>query len=88
MSNSYYVYLLYHPINNVSYIGITTDIDRRLKQHNKLLKGGAKYTTRFTPNWELITITDKMDKSNALKLEYKLKKYSGINERTYAFSSL
>ena len=82
---NYQVYLLYHSDNNVSYIGITTDIDRRLKQHNKLLTGGAKYTTRFTPKWELVIITDFMNKSEALKLEYKLKKYSGINERLKAF---
>lgn len=82
---NYQVYLLYHSNSNVSYIGITTDIDRRIKQHNKIIKGGAKYTNRFTPKWELIRITNFMSKSEALKLEYKLKKYSGINQRLKAF---
>lgn len=85
---NYQVYLLYHSDYNVSYIGITNDIDRRLKQHNKIIKGGAKYTTRFTPKWGLVDITNFMSKSKALKLEYKLKKYSGINNRINAFQSI
>ncbi len=31
------------------YVGKTYDLERRLKQHNKLLKGGAKYTTQRFP---------------------------------------
>lgn len=82
---NYQVYLLYHSENNVSYIGITTDINRRIKQHNKIIKGGAKFTNRFPPKWKLVMLTNFMNKSDALKLEYKLKKYSGINDRINAF---
>ena len=38
-----YVYLLVST-NNYTYIGATVDIDRRLRQHNKELKGGAHAT--------------------------------------------
>ena len=38
------VYLLKN--DNKSYIGYTNDFLRRWKQHNCILKGGAKYTTR------------------------------------------
>ena len=38
------VYLLKN--GNKSYIGYTNDFFRRWKQHNCILSGGAKYTTR------------------------------------------
>lgn len=31
------------------YTGVTTDIDRRLKQHNGLIRGGARYTKTRSP---------------------------------------
>ena len=41
---SFYVYLL-EATNKSTYIGATIDLDRRLKQHNKELKGGAVATS-------------------------------------------
>jgi structure-specific endonuclease subunit SLX1 len=38
-----YVYLLLSS-DNATYIGATVDLDRRLRQHNKELKGGAHAT--------------------------------------------
>ena len=38
-----YVYFL-ASTDNSTYIGSTIDLDRRLKQHNKILSGGAKAT--------------------------------------------
>ncbi len=35
--------------DNSLYCGITTNIERRLKQHNGLLSGGAKYTRNKRP---------------------------------------
>ena len=43
--NNYYVYLL-ESTNNCTYIGATTDLDHRLRQHNMELKGGAVATSR------------------------------------------
>ena len=40
MSKPSYVYLLVS-INNATYIGAIVDIDHRLRQHNKEIKGGA-----------------------------------------------
>jgi len=37
-----YVYLLY--CDNSTYVGATVDLDRRLRQHNKEISGGAKAT--------------------------------------------
>jgi putative endonuclease len=39
-----YCYFLFTE-NNQTYIGSTTNLDRRLRQHNMELSGGAKYTS-------------------------------------------
>ena len=40
-----YVYLLLAtPLRQVTYVGATVDLDRRLRQHNKEIKGGAVAT--------------------------------------------
>ncbi len=39
----YFVYLLVSS-DNSTYIGATIDLDRRLRQHNKEIKGGARAT--------------------------------------------
>ena len=40
-----YVYLLLAtPFRNATYVGATVDLDRRLRQHNKEIKGGATAT--------------------------------------------
>ena len=40
---SFYVYLLLSS-DNSTYVGATVDLDRRLRQHNKEIKGGAYAT--------------------------------------------
>ena len=40
---SFYVYLLLSS-DNSTYVGATIDLDRRLRQHNKEIKGGATAT--------------------------------------------
>ena len=42
----YYVYLLFSKQYNKTYIGITNNLDRRLKQHNN---GYHAYTKRYIP---------------------------------------
>jgi len=41
---SFYVYLLVAD-NHSSYVGATVDLERRLRQHNKEIKGGAHATS-------------------------------------------
>jgi structure-specific endonuclease subunit SLX1 len=43
--NNFYVYLL-ESTDNSTYIGATVDLDHRLRQHNKEIKGGAVATSR------------------------------------------
>lgn len=53
------------------YTGVTTDIDRRLHEHN-FTKKGAKYTMSRRPV-ALVACKLIKEKSDAFKLEYKVK---------------
>jgi putative endonuclease len=54
------------------YTGITTDLSRRVKEHNFSLRG-AKYTRTRRPA-DLIYTEEHKDKSSASKREYEIKK--------------
>ncbi len=70
----WYVYLIQN-VNGRFYIGITIDVQRRLRQHNGEIKGGAKATRAGRP-WK-ITYTEEFKKrGDAQRREYTLKKYS------------
>jgi len=72
-SRSWYVYML--ECNDGSYYtGVTTDMDRRLHEHNHSPKG-AKYTRSRRP--VTLRYHEKFaDKSDALKAEIMIKKMS------------
>ena len=53
------------------YCGVTNDVERRLIEHNA--GKGAKYTKSRTPV-EIVGISPEMTKSEALKLEFRIKK--------------
>ena len=60
---------------------MTNDFFKRWKQHNKLLKGGAKYTSKYD-NWTPICIIDGFKtKSEAMQCEWKLKRVRGYYNR-------
>jgi putative endonuclease len=56
-----------------SYIGITSDLQKRLIVHNS---GGSIHTSKFTP-WKLVTYMGFSDVSKALEFERYLKTGSG-----------
>lgn len=70
-NSTWYVYLLRCNDNSL-YAGITTNIERRLHQHNHT-KLGAKYTRAKRPV-TLAFIETAQDKSSACKRECQLKK--------------
>lgn len=74
MDNLWRMYVL-ECADGTLYTGISTDIRRRLRQHNGELKGGAKYTRPRRPV-ELLLQVECGTKSRALKLEYRFKKLS------------
>lgn len=58
------------------YTGITTDLERRLGEHNGQLSGkGARYTQGRRPV-VLVWQEDNHDRSSALKREYAVKRFS------------
>jgi putative endonuclease len=64
------------------YCGITTDPERRLKQHNGELKGGSKYTRSRRPCHFILT-KKAMNRSTALKEEYQFKRLNRIKKINY-----
>ena len=78
----YLVYLI--RCRNKSYVGMTNDFWRRWRQHNGILKGGARYTTKHRQGdiWEPILIIDNFQTmKEAMQCEWKLKRARGINNR-------
>ena len=71
----YCVYLLINNNNNKTYIGITNNTNRRIRQHNNEICGGAKYTTRNINNgkWIYYGFINNLSKNISLSLEKKIK---------------
>lgn len=71
----YYLYLLYHPNKNRTYLGITNNMKRRWRQHNGEIKGGAKSTSALLKfgDWIPVCISPMENKSMALSYERKIK---------------
>lgn len=72
---------------NHSYIGITTDLKRRLRQHNGELSGGAKNTRAKRPYKILSYVSGFETKGDALKCEIKIKKSKQYLNRKKAMKS-
>lgn len=70
----WYVYVVVC-CDNSFYCGITTNLERRLKQHNGEFKGGAKYTRGRRP-CRFVYIKKASDRSDASKKEYSFKQLS------------
>lgn len=68
--------------DNSFYCGITTNIERRLKQHNGELSGGAKYTRSRRP-CRLVYKEKAENRSTASKREYWFKKLSRKQKEKY-----
>ena len=77
------VYVLLSANGRRTYVGITNDLARRLQQHNGELPGGAKSTRGGRP-WSVgVTYGPYTTKSEALKVELKVKKLSGKRRLSY-----
>ena len=79
MSKPSYVYLLVST-NNATYIGATVDLDHRLRQHNKEIKGGAHATSMKVAKGETwhraCHVSEFPDWSSALQFEWRWKHLS------------
>ena len=64
-----FVYIIFSASHNIYYIGQTNDLDDRMIRHNS---NRSKFTKGKAP-WELISLIKLTSRSEALKLERKLK---------------
>jgi putative endonuclease len=65
----YFVYILRSMVDNSFYIGFSTDVERRLKEHNT---GKSRYTKVKMP-WKVVYFEECITKKDALKREKFLK---------------
>lgn len=74
MNLNYCVYLLVHSLSNRTYIGCTNNKEKRIRQHNGELVGGAKYTTMNKGDgfWSYFGYIDNLDRHTALSVEKKI----------------
>ncbi len=79
--NMWKVYVLTNEEQSFTYVGATVDVDRRLRQHNSEITGGAKYTTSKSNTnhsfWKRVLFVEGFQsKIEALQFEWALKYHS------------
>ncbi|TPV94451.1 MAG: GIY-YIG nuclease family protein [Myxococcales bacterium FL481] len=81
---AWWVYVLLSADQRRTYVGITTDLVRRLAQHNRQLPGGAKATRAGGP-WAIgATYGPYPDRGHATRMEHAIKQRSGRERLHYA----
>jgi predicted GIY-YIG superfamily endonuclease len=71
-------------LNGFFYVGCTTDVTRRVKEHNGLKSGGGKYTSQYRP-WVLKAVYGTYEnRSEAMKAEMSLKKLRGVSRLAWS----
>lgn len=72
--SDWYVYML-RCADNTLYTGVTTDPERRLREHNGEVKGGARYTRTRQPV-TMVWQETHANRSEACKREAQIKRIS------------
>lgn len=79
-TNPWTVYMLVNGQGR-TYVGITTDVERRLRQHNGTITGGARATRGRGP-WQVLYVEPGFtDRAAAQSREYHLKKDRATRRR-------
>jgi putative endonuclease len=81
---NWWVYVLHSETTGLTYTGATTNLTRRMRQHNGELVGGARFTFRGRP-WKVLHLEGPMAKVAALQREYAIKQMP--RERKLALGS-
>lgn len=77
----WYVYLIISADMRKTYVGVTTDFERRLRQHNGELTGGAKASRAGRP-WQCVCLVHGFrGRSEACGFEWKWKHFSRNSSR-------
>lgn len=67
----YYCYLIHSKQFNRTYVGVTNDLKRRLRQHNGEISGGARSTRACAPTWRMVLYLEGFrSKQEALQFEW------------------
>lgn len=84
------LYLLWNHKLQQTYLGITTNLSRRVRQHTGQIKGGAKATKRERSHWALISIVEGFkNRSEAMRWEKLVKlRCRGLTTRDMALQRL
>jgi structure-specific endonuclease subunit SLX1 len=60
--------------NGYTYVGVSNNVEKRLRAHNGEIKGGAKYTTSKGPGWKHICLIHGFPtKIESMQFEWALK---------------
>lgn len=82
---SFYVYFI-ESTNGSTYIGATVDLDKRIRQHNKEIKGGATATSIKVNNGEMWSYVCYIENcptwQSALQCEWRWKQLSRQIQKT------
>lgn len=83
----FYNYILYNEESNATYNGYTVDFERRLKQHNGELKGGAGGTRRHRGKWKFLALvtSPQFTKNTAMSFEWWVRYPTGKKPRPDEF---
>lgn len=76
----HYCYILYDKTSHRTYVGYTIAPIRRLRQHQKIIKGGAKYTSK-KGDWDYLVIvaSPEFSYNTALSFEWHVKHIKQYN---------
>ena len=87
----HFCYILVNPKwPGKSYAGYTVSPARRVRQHNGGLVGGAKYTSRYKPDWEFLAIvtSPQFTKHTGLSFEWSLHRPTNRRMRPKNFNGI
>lgn len=76
----FYVYIIQNDISRELYIGYTSDLRRRVVEHNKL---GKKHTTRKEGVWSVVYYEAYKSQADAVQRELRLKKHGSGKRELY-----
>ncbi len=74
----FYTYVIYNLARKKIYIGQTSNLEKRIKRHNGILKNNVKsFTSKNSGKWKLIYNEKFKERKLALEREKQLKSYQG-----------
>jgi len=85
-NETWHCYILQSTISNRTYNGSTNNLERRLKQHNGILSGGAKATQVDRPYERICWLSGFSTHQIALRVEWWIKHPTGAKKRPSKFN--